>query len=521
MTALTVYNKRNGLSAAFSWINTTIVALIAKQQPDTYPTTANEMLEFEMRQRDIGRSISDLAIARNIIRVHMDQQRVSQAVRDARQQYSEAGMKNRLVNKGWWSVNIVLPGGLHLKMATPYLRPTFKGLPGRRRGNGKRRAGGAGVFPVLKRLGIESGATPLTRSIVSRQTVLCSSYAEAQEQLIRDGLCLDIKAMVRLAKATGDKLVKLRNEAILDALEKPVPEGSMFEGQRIRISVDGGRARVRRTNHKARKGKNGRRPFSLDWREPRMITVDVLDDEGNMNHQWRPIYEISMGDADHVFDLLCGLLRLIGAHQAIQIVFVCDGAEWIWNRVEELFVRAEVPRERVELVLDYYHAVEHIVEALKACKNLTCQQRQAYINLFSNEMLEADGPVKVITKLKAFAYGRRGKAMNKEINYLVKHFEAGRLRYHELRASNVPIGSGVVESAVRRIINLRFKSAGQCWCEPGVDGQNSLEGLMYLRCILKSSRWDDAIVAQLEGKHFILPITGKSSSDEEERCNVA
>ena len=216
-----------------------------------------------------------------------------------------------------------------------------------------------------------------------------------------------------------------------------------------------------------------------------------------MDRRWRPIYEVSLGDADQVFTQLCGLLRLIGASQAVQVVFVSDGAEWIWNRVEKLFERAEIDGAKVEPVLDFYHATEHIAEALKACKSLSHDLRASLIRLFSKEMLEAGGPASVIKKIRAFARGRRAKAMNKEIAYLEGHLEAGRLRYFELREAKVPIGSGVVESAVRRVINLRFKSASQCWREV------RLEQLMYLRAILKSGRWDDAMEAQLEGRHFL------------------
>lgn len=513
MTALRVYRGRKGLSRTLTMIGTIIDALTQQQRQYPCPTTAQEMLDAEARQRALSLQIADLYIARNIISAHKDGELKKQAAAEVRQRYREAGEERHIENKGGSAVTITLPGGLRLKMKTPYLRPSLEGRPGRRRGRGKRRKGGAGAYPVLERLGIEAAATPLTRSIVARQMVICASYAEANEQLARDGLELDKDQMVRLATHCGQRALELRDEALAAALTGPLPDHSMVAGQRIRFSIDGGRTRTRRTNRRARKQKNGRRPFLLDWREPRVITIDVLDEKGEQDRRWRPIYEVSLGDADQVFELLCGLLRLIGAHQARQVVFVCDGAEWIWNRAEELFARAEVPRDRVELVLDYYHATEHIAEALKVCKNLTKEQRAAYIRIFSKEMLAEGGPEGVIAKLRGFAKGRRGKAMNKEIAYLVGHQEAGRLRYAELRSMKVPIGSGVVESTVRRVVNLRFKSASQCWCEQTAKGERRLEGLMYLRAILKSGRWDEAMEAQLAGRHFLGPVTPACSGE--------
>jgi len=512
MTALRVYTGPRGLSHTLAVIGTTMGGLVAALRSDTYPTTAKTLMKMEQRERSLAQSMADLSIAKRIIKAHMDVELRQQSAAEARQRYREQGNTRPIKNKGWSPVTIVLPGGLRLQMKTPYLRPSRKGLVGRPRGSGKRGAAGIGSYPVLKRLGVEVGASPLTRSIVARQVVLCSSYAEAQEQLARDGLTLDISQMVALASATGRAIVELRDEALSAAVDAPLPEESMVAGQRIRVSVDGGRARTRRTQYKAKKQKNGRRPFFLEWREPRIITVDVLDDDGEMDRRWRPIYEVSLGDADQVFEQVCGLLRLIGANQAAQVVFVSDGAEWIWNRVEELFEKAEVDREKVELILDFYHATEHIADALKACKSLTPHQRAAFVSLFSKEMLELGGPARVIGKLRAFARGRRAKAMNKEIAYLVGHLDAGRLRYFELRKQKVPIGSGVVESAVRRVINLRFKSASQCWCE------ERLEHLMYLRAILKSGRWDDAIEAQLEGRHF-LSLRSPCDSSSHARTN--
>ena len=91
--------------------------------------------------------------------------------------------------------------------------------------------------------------------------------------------------------------------------------------------------------------------------------------------------------------------------------------------------------------------------------------------------------------------------VNKEIDYLTKHVD--HVNYADLRAAHLPIGSGVVESAAKCVINLRFKSASQCWRE------GHLEELMYLRAIVKSGRWDDAMRAQLEGRHFLVPATTK------------
>lgn len=47
------------------------------------------------------------------------------------------------------------------------------------------------------------------------------------------------------------------------------------------------------------------------------------------------------------------------------------------------------------------------------------------------------------------------------IGYCQKHYH--RMQYADFMAQNLPIGSGVIESAIRRIVNLRIKGPGIFW----------------------------------------------------------
>ena len=61
----------------------------------------------------------------------------------------------------------------------------------------------------------------------------------------------------------------------------------------------------------------------------------------------------------------------------------------------------------------------------------------------------------------------------KEAAYWSRNRE--RLRYAACREAGLPIGSGAVESAVRRVVNLRMKSASVLWTE------EHAEGILHLR----------------------------------------
>ena len=455
--------------------------------------TALDLYDLEKEASRLGSALADAIVGHAILATQVDATTRKAAARATREAFRAEGEQARIQNVGPRPVSVRLAGGAVLKLQTPYLRPSRKGLPGRPRT--KRGEGGSGRYPILDLLGIRDGVTPLVRSHVGKMVVICSSYVEAQTQLATQGLQLDVSTMVRVAVATGADGLRLRDEALQAALDGPLPEESLVAGRRIRVSLDGGRARTRQTHDKHRKQKNGRRAFDLLWREPRLITVDVLDDNGDVDKNIRPIYEVELSDADTVFKTLAGLLRFIGADQAAEVCFVADGADWIWARVDALVERAEIPPERVHKILDFYHASEHINDALKACKHLSSEERKTLHAGLSRLLVQPDGHAMVLARLTEFARGRRAAAVNKEIRYFRKHCE--HMQYHAWREARVPIGSGVVESAIRRVVNQRFKGASICWRE------DHLLPLMYLRCVLKAGRWDEFMLAQIERRHWV------------------
>ncbi len=214
--------------------------------------------------------------------------------------------------------------------------------------------------------------------------------------------------------------------------------------------------------------------------------VTVLDDDGQMDRKIPPLYEVSLGDADDVFALLSGLLRSLGAYAASAVVFVADGADWIWRRLDALVAAAEIPPERVTKILDFYHATEYIHATLMLCKDLSASDREAEFSRLKGVLLtEVNGIDTVIADLLQQACGRRSRAMKKKVSYLVGHRD--HLKYASYREAQLPIGSGVVESTARRVINLRFKSASMAW------RAEHLEPLLYLRGPRSSSRTARAI----------------------------
>ena len=82
--------------------------------------------------------------------------------------------------------------------------------------------------------------------------------------------------------------------------------------------------------------------------------------------------------------------------------------------------------------------------------------------------------------------------METPLEYVRKHLEAGHLDYGRLQRRGLPIGSGAIESAIRRVINQRLKGNALMWYECNA------EGMLLLRAAALTGRWEEAMQQALD-----------------------
>jgi hypothetical protein len=356
--------------------------------------------------------------------------------------------------------------------------------PRARTGQGRGREG-AGLYPELAALGIRKGATPALHSQVGRLTALLPSIDLAREELHQQGPRLDEKAVHRMARQLGADVLATRTADLLRYRRGQLPRGDELAGQHVVAQVDGGRVRIRvQIQTKKRKGVKHRRKIRVEWREPKLLILYKSDNRGRILKGSRPWIDGTFQGPDHLMELLAFHLHRLGATLAKRVSFVTDGAPWIWNRLDWVERRVGLDPNRVERILDCCHAVHHISLALKALDLEESQRDATYRTL--RHQLRAGRSREVVATLTTMAAGQPDDAaVWVEIDFLRRH--EPHLRYDWFKYRGRPLGSGAIESAMRRVINLRLKGNGIFWCEANA------EGMLVLRAAALTKRWGETM----------------------------
>lgn len=178
-----------------------------------------------------------------------------------------------------------------------------------------------------------------------------------------------------------------------------------------------------------------------------------------------------------------------GADKVRRLVFLGDGAPWIWKIASELFPKAIQ-------ILDWYHAAEHLWEVARVRFGSDEKRLWAWVEQHKTELWE--GKLEsVLVALRAVAeqMGPPDQTLSDEARQrdprwiahrAVGYFEENRERmdYPRYRNLKLSIGSGMVESSCKHVVGERLKGTGMRWDEEGA------ENILALRCHDLNDRWD-------------------------------
>jgi len=139
-------------------------------------------------------------------------------------------------------------------------------------------------------------------------------------------------------------------------------------------------------------------------------------------------------------------------------VFIGDGAKWIWNMVELYYPDATQ-------ILDWYHASQYLYKIADVAFDAGSDDYKNWIE--RTKTLLWDGQIaQLITACELLG---KIPALSKVVLSTVTFFTNNKKRmdYARFRKEGYFIGSGTIESAAKRLGELRLKEAGARWTRNG------------------------------------------------------
>ena len=476
---------RESLAAAEPELLAALAGFLDQPDPEA-------LLRLEETALRLYQLASSHVVAGVLALLHQNGSWVDAAVEEAR---DVSPRRTRL--RGWRETPICFLGGARMRIETIYVAEDLRGRRGPRRGVGRRRQSGGGFYPLLEALGIAQRATPALRSEVARQVVRGASNAEARAALAERGVELNEKTVRALALGVGARALDQR-QARLDAAREGRVFSDELTGKRVVIGVDGGRTRLREGGQRGRRNRKGRRRYATPWREPKLLVVYVIDKRGKKVREVRPLYDATLGNADSTFEILIAELLLRGASKAKEIILTGDGATWIWNRADALAKALGLDPKKIVKVADFYHAVEHLTAVTDLCASWSPTKRKRWVRRMRRHLKAGNVDV-VIQAARALCRGRNAGRIRTEVEYFEDRKD--RMRYRAYRRRGIPLGSGAVESAIRRVINLRLKGPSIFW------RKKNAERVLHMRSYLKAGRWDELMRRVLYRSPDGMPVS--------------
>jgi len=228
-----------------------------------------------------------------------------------------------------------------------------------------------------------------------------------------------------------------------------------------------------------------------EWAEVRTVAIGEVKEQVTAQgehkvHTCQLSYFSRMTDAESFGDLAEVEMRRRGVRQAKAVCAVTDGADWIQGFID-------LHRPDAVRILDFPHAAEHLNLLIEALQ-------QAGVSLPANafdrslHVLKHRGPGLLLrwydrlpTALKEL------EAVQKQVQYFRKRLSL--MQYPQYQRDGWPIGSGMVESANKVVVQARLKGAGMHWAP------NHVNPMLAFRVAVCSEQWEEAWQESIDEQH--------------------
>lgn len=285
-------------------------------------------------------------------------------------------------------------------------------------------------------------------------------FEEASEEVTSlMGIDVNAKQIERLCHHYGELLEQIDwKQAYNDSTQLCLP----LKNQTTYAMMDGSMILTRQKNE--------------SWKEVKLCRTfqnseRVENISKGRNYIGHSNYVAHLGKHDVFFDKV---LEVLPAQAPL--VFICDGAKWIWNWIDEYYPNSTQ-------ILDFYHCKEHLFTFAKTyCpkdENSAQKWVDTCIDTLMNQKVE-----ELLTTIAQLPCSQKHVEKEKEklFNYLKNNQK--RINYGLYKEQGLLFGSGAIESANRNIIQKRMKLSGQRWTLSGA------QQMLNLRICFKNGHSD-------------------------------
>ena len=323
---------------------------------------------------------------------------------------------------------------------------------------------GAGFFPLDEELALEAGS--LTPQLLEWLVRLAAwmPFARAVQLLEAITKVSVGKETARRQTEQAGKLVEEEQDReavrLMDVRQEVKPEQYEPAVRQV-VSADGAMVPLR---HGV-------------WAEVKLLVLaeQARDKEGRMQLV-KLSYYARMAQAQDFADRAVVETRRRGLEDATEVAAVTDGAPWLQGLIE-------VQCPQAVRILDFPHAAQRLSES-------ATEVRAAGLSLPDDWLksqlhtLKHEGPTEMLATLRSWHESDPSlEKVADNLAYLEKR--EAQMQYAHYQAQQWPIGSGMVESGHKQVMQVRLKGPGMHW-EAG-----NVNPLLALRTVVCNDRWDE------------------------------
>jgi hypothetical protein len=284
----------------------------------------------------------------------------------------------------------------------------------------------------------------------------------ADEMRLLFGVSVSADTVRRLTERAGRLQVAIEGRQ-LQQLERQAPEEP--EGPAVQqVSADGVMVHL----------------VSGKWTEVRTTAIGEVAERGGEPHGRDSAYFSRRCSADEFIRQATLPTYERGTRRAGAVVAVMAPRGYPANWLQEL-IDEQCPH--AVRIIDFPHVVGYLADAAHAALGKDTPKAKAWLDEWVPK-LKTREPEEVLAALRALPVStpEAGKEKRKALRYLGSRRE--QIRYAAFQQQSYPIGSGIVESGGKLVVQARLKASGMRWRE------TNISPLVALRGRLCSGQWE-------------------------------